>query len=84
MPVYDRFEIWGGAGAGFLSSFVDFFGETTTASSFSLYLYGALSYLYPLAGDWHAGAEVRYVYLDRYVDHNISLQVIVSWQFHAY
>jgi hypothetical protein len=84
MPIIDGLEIWGGAGAGFLSSTVEFFGETTVASSYSPYLYGAVSYMVPIAANWQAGGEVRYVYLDRYLDHNISLQLMVSWKFHTY
>jgi len=84
MPVIDRFDVWLGVGAGLLTSHVEFFGETTDADSFTPYLYAGASYLYPIARDLRLGGEVRYVYMERFRDQNISVQLMMSWQFSTY
>ena len=84
MPVVDRFSVWLGAGGGLLTSHVEFFGETTDASSFTPYAYLGASYMYPIARDLCLGGEARYVYMERFRDQNFSVQVMLSWQFSTY
>jgi len=84
MPVIDRFEAWVGMGAGLLTSHVEFFGQTSDVSSFTPYMYVGVSYLYPIARDLQLGGEARYQYMERFRDQNVSVQVILSWQFHTY
>jgi hypothetical protein len=71
-------------GGGLLTSHVEFFGQATNADSFTPYVYVGASYLYPIATDLRLGGEVRYVYMERYRDRNISIQVMASWQFSTY
>lgn len=84
MPVIDRFDAWVGMGAGLLTSHVEFFGQTTNASSFTPYMYAGVSYMYPVARDLQLGGEVRYQYMERFRDQNLSVQVMMSWQFSTY
>lgn len=84
MPVIDRFDAWLGVGAGLLTSHAEFFGEVTNADSFTPYMYVGASYLYPIAKDLCLGGEVRYQYMERFRDQNVSIQVMMSWQFSTY
>jgi hypothetical protein len=84
MPVIDRFEVWVGAGAGLLTSHVEFFGDVTDASSFTPMGFGAVSYLYPIGENLRLGGEARYIYMERFHDQNFSIQAVLSWTFATY
>jgi hypothetical protein len=84
MPLVEGVDIWTGLGAGLLTSYVEFFGESTAANAYSPYVYGALSYMVPIASDWRLGAEARYVYMERFRDQNLTVQFMASWQFSTY
>ena len=80
MPVIDNFDAYVGAGFCVLYSTVEFFGDKTVSNAYSPAFMAAGSYLYPISDDLRLGGELRYTYFDRFLDHNIGLQVLLSYR----
>ena len=80
MPVIERFEAYVGAGFSVLYSTVEFLGDKTVTSAYTPSFMAAGSYFVPLSDDLRLGGEVRYIYYDRFVDHNLGLQVLLSYR----
>jgi len=80
MPVIGGFEAYVGAGFSVLYSTVEFLGDKTVSSVYTPSFMAAGSYFFPLSDDLKLGGELRYIYYDRFIDHNLALQVLLSYR----
>ena len=76
MPVWDEFEIYGGAGTYIVNSHLEGFGESLDQTVVSMGNMFAVSYSRPVHEGMRLGAELKWMYMDKFQDNNFSLHVM--------
>ena len=84
MELFDNFEMASGVGVYFLFSEIDSYNNKVSSSVFSNGYYASLSYLHPLNDDLSIGGELKYYYLSKIEDANLSMQLVVKYSFLEY
>lgn len=75
------FELKGGSGAFFMFNYGELFGSSIYSSVFSLgYIVGA-SYIHTVHEDISIGGEIKYFYISKLQDSNLTLQFLFSYNF---
>lgn len=57
------------------------FGNKMASTQFSIGVVGAATYLVPVTGTLSLGAELKYGYISKIQDSDMSLQIMGSWRF---
>lgn len=84
MELFDNLEVSSGVGVYFLFSEIDSYNNKVSSSVFSNGYYSSLSYYYPLNKDIKIGGELKYYYISKIEDADISLQFIFKYNFWEY
>ena len=84
MELFDNFEMASGVGVYFLFSEIDSYNNKVSSSVFSNGYYASLSYLHPLNDDLSIGGELKYYYLSKIEDADLSMQLVVKYSFLEY
>lgn len=84
MPLWEDFNIYGGIGYYVLYSDLESFGNTTTANSLSTGFSTALSYSRPISENMRLGTEVRWLYMSKFQDNNLTLHLMLYYTFLKY
>lgn len=84
MELFDNLEVSSGVGVYFLFSEIDSYNNKVSSSVFSNGYYASLSYFQPLSLDVSIGGELKYYYLSKIEDADLSLQVILKYNFLEY
>lgn len=84
MELFDNFEIASGVGVYFLFSEIDSYNNKVSSSVFSNGYYASLSYLHPLNDDLSIGGDLKYYYLSKIEDANLSMQLVLKYSFLEY
>lgn len=84
MELFDRLEVSSGVGVYFLFSEIESFNNKVSSSVFSNGYYSSLSYFHPLNNDLSIGGELKYYYLSKIEDADLSLQVVLKYSFLEY
>jgi len=70
-----------GSGVFFLSSNSEAFGDNVSSSQLSVGFTGAATYLHPLNDDISIGGEIKYYYISKIQDADLSIQILFSYKF---
>jgi len=84
MELFDRLEVASGVGVYFLFSEIDSYNNKVSSSVFSNGYYASLSYFHSLNHDISIGGELKYYYLSKIEDADLSLQFILKYNFLEY
>lgn len=84
MELFKEFEISTGVGVYFLFSEIDSYDNKVSSSVFSNGYYSSVSYYYPLNKDIKVGGELKYYYISKIEDADISLQFVLKYNFLEY
>jgi len=84
MELFDNFEVSSGVGVYFLFSEIDSYNNKVSSSVFSNGYYASLSYFHSLNHDISIGGELKYYYLSKIEDADISLQFVLKYNFLEY
>lgn len=76
-----NFEVKGGSGAFFMFNYGELFGSNIYSSVFSLGYHAGASYIQPLNDNISIGGEIKYFYISKLQDSDLSVQVIISYKF---
>lgn len=80
MKITDRIKILGGSGTYLLFNRGELFGDELKSSLISIGFHTGLSYAYPLNKDISIGGEIKYSYISKIQDQNLSLEVIFIYR----
>jgi len=81
MAPFDNVDVYLGGGGAFETTSSEAFGSTSATGSLSGAAMAAVSYMLPLSEKWSLGGEMKWLYMDKYDDMVVSLQVMVSYRF---
>src|SRR3989304_6623140 len=81
MELFDNFEVSSGVGVYFLFSEIDSYNNKVSSSVFSNGYYASLSYFHSLKHDISIGGELKYYYLSKIEDADLSLQFVLKYNF---
>lgn len=81
MELFDHVEVSYGVGVYFLFSEIDSYNNKVSSSVFSNGYYASLSYFHPVNYDVSIGGELKYYYLSKIEDADLSLQFIFKYSF---
>ncbi|NWF88389.1 MAG: hypothetical protein HXY50_02900 [Ignavibacteriaceae bacterium] len=84
MELFDRIEVSSGVGIYFLFSEIDSYNNNVSSSVFSNGYYASLSYFHPLYRDISIGGELKYYYISKIEDADLSLQLTLKYSFLEY
>jgi hypothetical protein len=84
MELFDKLEVSSGVGVYFLFSEIESFNNKVSSSVFSNGYYSSLAYSHPLNNDLSIGGELKYYYLSKIEDADLSLQVVLKYSFLEY
>lgn len=84
MEIFKEFEISTGVGVYFLFSEIDSYGNKVSSSIFSNGYYSSMSYFYALNKDLRIGCELKYYYISKIEDADLSLQLVMKYNFLEY
>lgn len=76
-----KFEVNGGWGAFFMFNYGSLYGSSIYSSVFSLGYHAGASYIHPLNDDVSIGGEVKYFYISKLQDSDLSILFLVSYNF---
>jgi len=76
-----NFELNGGWGAFFMFNYGNLYGSSIYSSVFSLGYHAGASYLQPLNDDIAIGGEIKYFYISKLQDSDLSFLFILSYKF---
>lgn len=76
-----NFELKGGSGAFFMFNYGELFGSSIYSSVFSLGYIAGASYIHPIHEDISIGGELKYFYISKLKDSDLSLQILFSYKF---
>jgi hypothetical protein len=81
MSPLDNMDVYVGGGGAFETTSSEAFGSTASTGSLSGAAMAAVSYMRPLSDKWSLGGEAKWLYMDKYDDMVVSVQVMVSYKF---
>lgn len=84
MEFFEDFEISSGVGVYFLFNNIDSHDNKVSNSVFSNGYYSSLAYYYPLSKDFKIGGELKYYYISKIEDADISMQLSVKYNLLEY
>ncbi len=84
MELFDNAEVSSGVGVYFLFSEIDSYNNKVSSSVFSNGYYASLSYLHPLNADLSIGGDLKYYYLSKIEDADLSMQLVLKYSFLEY
>ena len=84
MELFDHIEVSSGVGVYFLFSEIDSYNNKVSSSVFSNGYYASFSYFHPLNNDISIGGELKYYYLSKIEDADLSLQLTLKYGFLEY
>lgn len=84
MELFKEFEVSTGGGVYFLFSEIDSYDNKVSSSIFSNGYYSSLSYYYPLNREIRIGGELKYYYISKIEDADLSFQFIFKYSFLEY
>ena len=84
MELFKEFEVSTGGGVYFLFSEIDSYDNKVSSSIFSTGYYSSVSYYYLLNKDIKVGGELKYYYISKIEDADISLQFVLKYNFLEY
>jgi hypothetical protein len=84
MEVFEEFEISTGVGVYFLFSEIDSYNNKVSSSVFSNGYCSSVSYYFQLNMDFKIGGELKYYYISKIEDADLSLQVVLKYNFLEY
>lgn len=84
MELFDNLEVSSGVGVYFLFSKINSFGNEVSSSVFSNGYYGSIAYFHPLNRDLSIGGELKYYYLSKIEDADLTIQLVVKYNFLEY
>lgn len=84
MELFDNLEVSSGVGIYFLLSEIDSYNNKVSSSVFSNGYYTSLSYFLPMNHDISIGGELKYYYLSKIEDADLSLQLTLKYSFLEY
>ena len=84
MSPLDNVDVYVGGGGAFETTSSEAFGSTASTGSLSGAAMAAVSYMRPLSDTWSLGGEAKWLYMDKYDDMVVSVQVMVSFKFLEY
>jgi len=84
MPLWEDFELYGGAGIYIVNSHLEGFGTSLDQTVVSMGNTFALSYSRPIAQDMRLGTEVKWLYMDKFQDNNITVHLMLYYTFSKY
>ena len=84
MELFDNLEVSSGVGVYFLFSKINSFENEVTSSVFSNGYYGGLAYFHPLNRDFSIGGELKYYYLSKIEDADLTIQLVLKYNFLEY
>jgi len=84
MPLWEDFELYGGAGIYIVNSHLEGFGTSLDQTVVSMGNTFALSYSRPVAEDMRLGTEVKWQYMDKFQDNNINVHFVLYYTFLKY
>ena len=76
-----NFELKGGGGAYFMFNYGELYGSSIYSSVFSLGYHAGVSYLQPLNNDISIGGEIKYFYISKLQDSDLSFMFLISYKF---
>lgn len=76
MKVTDRIKLIGGSGTYLLYNHGEMFGDEISSSLISIGMRAGVSYNWNISKDLAAGTEIKYSYISKFEDQNISIQFI--------
>ena len=77
MKIVENFKLSIGSGLLILNSSVDALGNPVSSSQTSTGAFGAASYLYPLSRMFYLGGEVKYTYINKIENGDLSLELML-------
>lgn len=77
MKIVENFKLSIGSGLLILGSSVDALGNSVSSSQTSTGAFGAASYLYPLSKMFFLGGELKYFYINKIENGDLSLQLML-------
>jgi hypothetical protein len=84
MELFDGLEVASGVGVYFLFSEIDSYNNKVSSSLFSNGYYSSVSYYFPLNRDLSIGGELKYYYISKIEDADLSLQLVLKYNFFEY
>jgi hypothetical protein len=84
MPLWDDFELYGGAGIYIVNSHLEGFGTSLDQSVVSMGNTFALSYSRPVSEGMRLGTEVKWLYMDKFQDNNFTLHFMLYYTLSRY
>lgn len=84
MEVFENFELSSGVGIYLLLTKSDFYENKVSSTVFSNGYYGAGSYYFPINEDIDIGAEVKFYYMSKIEDSDLTLQCVFKYNLLRY
>jgi hypothetical protein len=84
MPLWDDFELYGGAGIFVVTSHIESIGTSLDQTVASMGNTFALSYSRPVGEGMRLGTEVKWLYMDKFQDNNITLHFMLYYTLSKY
>ncbi|MFH1194221.1 MAG: outer membrane beta-barrel protein [bacterium] len=84
MELFEDFEVSSGVGVYLLLSDTDFYNNKVSSTVFSNGYYSALSYYFPMNDDISLGGELKYYYMSKIEDSNLTLQFLFKYNLLRY
>lgn len=84
MELFDNLEVSSGVGVYFIFSEIDSYNNKVSSSVFSNGYYASLSYYRPLNHDISIGGELKYYYLSKIEDADLTVQLVFKYNLGEY
>jgi len=84
MKIFNDFKLSVGTGVFLLMSNVDALGNAVTSTQISTGSYGAALYLFPLSETISLGSEIKYYFINKIEDGDLTVQLSLQYKFLVY
>ena len=84
MRISDNFRLSVGTGGIILISRVDALGNVVSSTQFSIDMTAGISYLYPLSSALYLGGEMKFYFISKIEDRDLTFQLSLRYKFLSY